>query len=572
MDENQMENNQEGMPSANQEAPVTPSPEPALAADQAAAPAPKSKLPMVLGGIIVVLIIAIVACFALGVFGGDPEKALDKAFEATAQDQEAFLQQLQEELPAFRLLYGGESGARSSDFQFTLGALEFASASPEELALVNQFVQGSGMHGTFVSDPENSVYELDGTLQLAGMDLLGLYGYLSPDQVAFGVPDFSETALSVNLQTLAEDLTNSPLTAGSISPEEAQQAQDAIQALLQYMNALMNIQGASAEMEEDIMAMLSALREGATYEDLGSEDGLKVYAMDIPGSNVKQFLSDLVEYIYVDSSVGQAMAGLYNAAGGMELNYQDWLQQEMLSVLQSEEMPELPLHVVVKVGSGDLIRGMDISLDSPELAAQGLEELRFFYTEDENHNQEGAFYLKASDAESGTAVELNVPVTATYQDGVYQIAVSLSLPETEGVVADMTETISMGQDGSYQLGFDYTINVQDQAYPDANMDATVNFNMEGTVTEDGDAVTYDFPTIQMSVGSAGEVIGFSCSASATSTPVEGPYTISRPTLELLTASQEELNAELQKYMDGFENLVGPLMGSLMGASMMEPAA
>ena len=40
MDENQMENNQGGMPSANQEAPVTPSPEPALAADQAAAPAP----------------------------------------------------------------------------------------------------------------------------------------------------------------------------------------------------------------------------------------------------------------------------------------------------------------------------------------------------------------------------------------------------------------------------------------------------------------------------------------------------------------------------------------------------
>ena len=45
MDENQMENNQGGMPSANQEAPVTPSPEPALAADQAVAPAPRVEKP-----------------------------------------------------------------------------------------------------------------------------------------------------------------------------------------------------------------------------------------------------------------------------------------------------------------------------------------------------------------------------------------------------------------------------------------------------------------------------------------------------------------------------------------------
>lgn len=597
MDENRMEKEQEGISSASEDvsATVDPSPKeeqttqekmqppigepaspetpiPLESAQETTSknPAPKSKLPWVLGGIIVVLIIAIVACFGLGVFS-NPEKAMTQAFEATAQAQEEFQQQLLEELPAYRLLYGGSEGARKADFQFALDSIEIPGISAEEMALYNQILKGTGMRGAFVSDPENGVYELDGTLQLAGADLMSLYGYLSPEQMAFSIPDFSETALSINLQTLAEDLTTSPLT-GGMSAEEAQATQEAIQGFQKLLDALMNLD--YAQMEEDLKPILEGLRANATYEDLGDENGLKVYAMDIPGSNVKQFISDICQYIYVDSSIGQALEQLYNSTAP-SVGYQDWIQQDILSVLQSDEMPELPLRVVAKVGSGNLIRAMDISLViSDEMAAQGLEVAAFSYTEDENHNVEGNFQLKATDPETGEVVDLSVPVTATYQDGLYQVTVSLNMPAVDGVEVSLMETLALGQDGTYRLtmeeAFQNTALQENMAY---------NISLDGTVTEDGDTVTYDFPTIQMDIDAMGDVISLAGSASATSTPVEAPYTISRPTVDLFSMSQEELAAELQKYTDGVNGLATRLMGIVMGGAMMptmeavpEPAA
>lgn len=132
-----------------------------------------NKLPLIIGGVIVVLAAAIVLLFS-GVFSsGDPKAAVDKAFEATNKSIQARADKIMAEVPGMGVMSNLEPKASKTTYDLQLVGIESdVAGSEEDIALVNSLLAGAGVRGNLVSDPENSITELSGSLHLGDLDLV----------------------------------------------------------------------------------------------------------------------------------------------------------------------------------------------------------------------------------------------------------------------------------------------------------------------------------------------------------------------------------------------------------------
>lgn len=528
-------------------------------------PQKKSKLPVVLIVVIAVLVVAAVAAFASGIFMS-PERAVNKAFEATAASDAKFADKLKKELPVYSVLYGAGGKASSTDFDFTVDSLEVSGVAADELNLVNNLLKGSGLRGTFVSDPANEVVELDGALHMGVSDLLDFYAYLSPDKAAFSVPSFSDTAVSLNPQTIAEDLQKSPL-GQDMTAEDAKMMQDSVNAVADLLGAYAKMDPVA--MEADLKPILDKVRSGAAYEKAGKEGAITLYTMKIPGENVKTLVAELIRYLYVDSPLGEAMESIFNIMPEYErMGYASWgefLDGELLNDML-KEMPPIPLNVTVKVGSGKIIRGMDIAAElPPELVAAGLETFTASYQVDGDNVTTGSLNLTGTS--EGQPVSIVMDLRSGYLDGTFDTVMDMKMDLGADAYTGMpvrmnlTETVTMDRDGGFQVKA--VMAMPEMVGPGQDVNCVVD--VAGTITVDGDNVSYDFPTFGLSVDAAGEQIKLNFNASAKSGPVQTPYEMSRPSKDLFSMTEQELQAEMQKYVDGMNALVGKAFSIMMGA-------
>ena len=223
----------------------------------AAAPSPK-KFPLIpLVVVILVLAVAAIAAFATGIFSS-PEKAVDKAFEATGKEMTKYTETLMNELPALKVLQNTEPKSTSTEFDFTFESLDLGAMATSDVTAIVDMLTGSGLRGTFVSDVETPAFELDTSVHLGDLDLLELYGFLSSELLAGNLPTFSDTVLSINPQTFAEDFKASPFYDGSddATLQEMQNLVNAEVALLTEMSKL-----DSKKMSEEMLAIVRGSRQ-----------------------------------------------------------------------------------------------------------------------------------------------------------------------------------------------------------------------------------------------------------------------------------------------------------------------
>ena len=383
----------------------------------------------------------------------------------------------------------------------------------------------------------------------------------------------------MNPKTLATDLVGSPL-GQDISPEDAETMENLVNGLTELVNAYAQLD--PKQMQEDLDPILGKFRDGATYEKGGKEGDFQLYTMHVPGENVRVLVADVCRYLYVDSSIGKAMSSLYAAAPAEALpeelagkSYEEAIEQELIGEILNE-MGDLPLDVVLKVGSGNLIRGLDVeAVVTEELKAQGIETLRFSYLEAEENVGSGAMTLKGTD-EDGQPLEMNMQIGVKLLDGVYDVTLDMDADGTDSATGTplkmkMTETVYLDKDGAFKVNFD--VSMPEFALSEGGVGYTVT--CEGTVKQEGDTITYDFPNLGIDVDVMGEKVALSFAAKSVSNPVESPYQAARASKNLLTMSEQELEAELQKYSDGINGLAGQLFGFLMGgapATAFPPAA
>ena len=308
-------------PVQDQSAPQSPSAEPDTAAapihqepevaSQQPSAGGKKKTPPVLW---VLLALAVVIVILVGVLmgkllkgGGDPKEEVAKAMEATQAAQMKVMEKYQQELPAFKYLFStpaAEPKAEKISFDFRFSSLSGDVVGPDEQMVVELF-KGLGIQGYVASDPENDIFELDAGLAMSGSNLLNVYGYFSPDQWAMGVPTFSDTVLSVNPQTLEQDLQQNSdrLAAYGISMEELSGLVDLIQSEKDLMGVY------SMDYQAFLKGLMDAYNKAvpdAVYETGEKEGSAQNYIITIPGDQMKAAILSVLNYVYIDSEFGQS--------------------------------------------------------------------------------------------------------------------------------------------------------------------------------------------------------------------------------------------------------------------------
>lgn len=529
------------------------------------------KLPAIIGAVIVVLVAAIVLLFS-GVFSsGDPKAAVDKAFKATGKAMQARADQIMEEVPGMGMMSNFEPKASKTAYDLQLVGIEAdVAGSKEDIALINSLLAGAGIRGGIVSDPENSITELSGSLHLGDMDLVELYGYISPDLLAFNIPTFSDTVLSINPQTFAQDYKNSPLNDGDASDEELQEMQDLLLSELGMSGAFYGLD--YKQMQADMYAIAGKALDNAAYEKGEKVDGLRQYVIKVPGKDVKTFFIELLNYIYVDSALGQMYSGMLATGLDGTDSFADMFTKELIEPLQAG-MPEMDTTITIGVGAKNQIQTMHFEMTPPSEPIDGvtIESL----TADFNIAESGDETITAQAvlSQDGETMTIAMDVSDSYQNGVYDVDFTMNMDAekapgsmgdaaNEALAVNMVVGMTADKDGKFDmnihLGVPTDVLTGEFAY---------DIGGSGTITTDGGKTTYDFPTLSASVTAAGEKMGITFSLKADSEPLEGPYEFSGVHTSLFGMTTEELDAEAQKYTDGLNAMLGKLLPLIMSASM-----
>ncbi len=527
---------------------------------------PEKKKPAVLFVVagLALLLVVLVVLFVSGIFGKDPKKAVNDAIDATQKQSEARIERMSAEVPAAKFLMDTSVKSEKSDFALEFQSLEGGDTS---LQIVSKLLSGFGLNGTVVTDPENGVMELDGSIAMSGSDLLGLYFFLSPDTYAGGIPTFTDTMVSINPQTFAEDMRASRFYDPQSMPDD--QLEELQEVLTAQAGMLQSAGGLDVKaMQADIRNILLDALENATYQKTGKDGANTVYEVKIPGADVKNTLIQLVRYLYIDSPLGQIYDNAFPAEMLDGKRYSEMVEEEMLPAIE-ENMPEMDATLVFQINK--TVRSVKADFVPNDGGASGFEHILADISYNENGDTAMTLSMGFSNQEKGK-LSVSAEASDSYADGVYGMSLKFDLSgETEGVPVSVQigEQLTMDKDGRYALDFDMGFDGMDmdigQPMP------SFGFQLDGTVTtDDGGNTTWDFPTFAGKMDYLGEsyMLNFTCKS--TSSPITGPYEASRTLTPLFGMEEAALEAWVSEYQAGVEALFGSLFGFGTGSAAAVP--
>lgn len=517
--------------------------------------------------VLLVLVIAGIAAFAGGLFDS-PEKSVKKAVVATYRAQMEQMQAMSKEIPAMQLLweeyYGDEkslaSGKIPSTTDFQASFKSFESGSPNEDAMVNQLLGGLGVKGSFTSDPGSNAAEIEGAIQFGGMDLLELYGFASPELAAFSVPTFTDTVVSMNPKTFAEDAKASKLNEClGMSDEDLNMMQTLINSQVESMLAIGDLD--IKKLNKDICAILVKSLENAVYEKGEKSNGLQAYRISIPGADVKAGSLEMFRYIYLDSPISAVYKNAFSPIMLDGKTYEEFINDEILSILE-RGMPEPDLAVTLRVGKQGMISEVSIaveqmtaSVDSPSVFETFTMDYKLL---DENLNEQ--VKMNMGFIQDGRPVAVVMDVKAVYSDGAYNIDVVLDVVDTEtnSAITKVTETIKMDKNGGASLSLGMDVPGFDGSVVKVMMDVA------GTIKIDAEKIVYDYPDISGMVEMGSEKVALNFAAKAETVKAASPHTISKEHKPLAEMSEEEITTLMQQYQAGSELMMNTLFSMLFG--------
>lgn len=522
-----------------------------------AAPAKKPNTGMIaLIAVAVVLVIAIIAVLAFGGLSKKPEDAVRDALSLTGDQMQAMSDQMLEEIPAYKAMMPREGG-RSSSFTLSVDSIE----SPylgEGAGMINSIAKMFSISGGAVSDPESRLVELNGQVNLMGNALVDLYFQMSPEQLAFNMPKFSDTVLSMNPQTIAADIKNSPLYSPYMDDATLEQMQEMFASQFDAMAGMGSID--TMKMQTEMYAIMDGFLADAVYEKPQKSSGSKVYTVKLDGAQVQSTLVELAKYLYIDSDI----------ANMWQEEMKTMMQEQIIDPLE-QELPPLPATLTVTVGKDGAASQVDFSLDVDAIEGNdGDSRLNAFNGScffDGTTGQTVTMFIDGNDG--GDAFTMDMNVSSTYMDGVSDTNMTMNMNMLD-------EAMSM----EMQMTFDKEGVCDVTANIDMGSMAQVDMALKGTYTEEDGVDKWDFPTLSIG-GSVTDASGVDSGRNAVNLKLSGESSaLAQPaqpvagTTPLFSMSEAELSAEMQKYNDGINGVLQEVFGTVLasGMSEMSPAA
>lgn len=522
-----------------------------------AAPAKKPNTGMIaLIAVAVVLVIAIIAVLAFGGLSKKPEDAVRDALSLTGDQMQAMSDQMLEEIPAYKAMMPREGG-RSSSFTLSVDSIE----SPylgEGAGMINSIAKMFSISGGAVSDPESRLVELNGQVNLMGNALVDLYFQMSPEQLAFNMPKFSDTVLSMNPQTIAADIKNSPLYSPYMDDATLEQMQEMFASQFDAMAGMGSID--TMKMQTEMYAIMDGFLVDAVYEKPQKSSGSKVYTVKLDGAQVQSTLVELAKYLYIDSDI----------ANMWQEEMKTMMQEQIIDPLE-QELPPLPATLTVTVGKDGAASQVDFSLDVDAIEGNdGDSRLNAFNGScffDGTTGQTVTMFIDGNDG--GDAFTMDMNVSSTYMDGVSDTNMTMNMNMLD-------EAMSM----EMQMTFDKEGVCDVTANIDMGSMAQVDMALKGTYTEEDGVDKWDFPTLSIG-GSVTDASGVDSGRNAVNLKLSGESSaLAQPaqpvagTTPLFSMSEAELSAEMQKYNDGINGVLQEVFGTVLasGMSEMSPAA
>ncbi len=518
-------------------------------------PAPQNKPGKTKLFIGVAAVCAIAAVAAVVKFSStpDPKATVEAAFTATAKQQQAITEKVYQQIPAAKLMFEGREGAVTSDFDLTIKSVE----DNPYAAFANVILQDAGIRGKFSHDPAQKTSAFNSSVYLKDAPMIDVSAFMSPDLVVASVPTFSETSVSINPTTFAQDYAGSALNA--IYPMDAQSLdmmQGVISGEIEYINAVSSI--SSEKMLADIMPIFKGALTNATYT---YDKQSKKYVVDIPGEDLKTAVVNYYRYIYFDSELGMAMEKMMTsvAAADPEMTYEDIMNETISSI--EESLPDMDAKLALDIKNG-LIKSANLvcspvaptessssseSVDLPEITVSSLV---LDCTFDDVVNT-AKLVITTEDA-----ISMTVDATATLSNDTYALDMAVGV-DSSSIKFNMPLNISIAAGGAYNCTADMNIDAGGEPIG-------AGFAFNGTAAVENDALTVSLPESRIYV---------SATDTATGTLVFDLDYANAPLTETLTAPDstslfaldaQQLEQLSNEYSVGYESLVGQLYSLLMG--------
>lgn len=524
-----------------------------------------TKTMIIIIAVVAVLALAVIVGFASGLLGKkDPKTAVLDAFTATSAQSSKLMDNMYQENPVAKLMLAPTSASKKTDYTITLHSL----SGFEGDQMVNQLISGAYLKGYFTNDLENSATEIYGELGLSQIDLISLYAFASPDLVAFNLPSISDTKLSVNMQTLAQDIEASPVFKDAISAEDLTLLQDSISSYFSGLGAL-DSQSFTAEMEAKMKELTDSLLANATFEGGDKVDDLRVYTVTIPGEDVRAFINELCRYLYIDSE----FAKVYESAISpmllnMEVPYEQFMEENILSQVD-RMIPEMATVLTLGVGKGDIIKNFALTataledvtgtVDAPVFQEISMDGVMDGLNETVNMSME----LSADEE----AFVVDVSAATSYADKAYTMDMDMGV--TVGGT-QVTYTLGMTADGAKETDntqFTAFMGIKDN---ESNMDMTLDLGCTGTVSVSEEKTVVDLNDINADITVDQETISLNMGVKTESAALEAPLAFQGEHKELLKMTQEELAEVETEYYDGFMELVNRVLPFVLGEGVSAP--
>lgn len=483
----------------------------------------------------------------------DPKATVEAAFTATAAQQQATVDKIYQKVPAAKLMFEGRDGALATDFDFKVKSIE----DNPYATFANVILKDAGIRGSISSDPAQKTSALNASVYLKDSPMIEARAFMSPELVVAGVPTFSQTTVSINPATFAQDYAGSALNA--VNPMDAQSL-DMMQGLItgeiEYINAVSSI--SSEKLLADIMPIFKGALTNATYT---YDKQSKKYVVDIPGEDLKNTVLAYYRYIYFESEFGEAMEKMMTstAAASSDLAYEDMMNEVITSL--EESLPDMDAKLTLDIKNG-LIKSANLactpvasadsssspeSADSPEATVSSLV---FDCSFDEAANT-AKLVITTDDAMSMT-----VDATAAFSNDAYALEMNVGV-DSGYITFSMPLNMSVAADGAYRCAADMNIDAGGQPIK-------AGFAFNGTAVLENDVLTLSLPDSRV-YGSASNtaagtlVFDLDCSNAPLAEALAVPENTS-----LFALDAQQLEQLSNEYSVGYESLVGQLYSLLMG--------
>lgn len=518
-----------------------------------AAPQPaKSNKPFfILGGIVALLIAAILCVVAFSGLLTPPEKSVRKALDTTGAQMETLSQQMLAEIPALKAMQPSKD-ARSTKLKFSIDSLQMPSMEGMQAELVNSIAKMFSLDVDSSVDPAANISQTNSKINMGSEPLIDFFLQMSKDQLAFNAPKFSTTALSINPSTFAQDFKNSVFYSEDMDDEMLEDLQSAISAQISSLSAYNNLDATA--MQKEIYAILDTVLLNAVYEKPVKEDAVKVYNIQLDGEQVKTTLVNMLQYIYVDSAIGKIYTG----------EMQKMLQESIIDPVKS--LPALPAKLVIKVDNKSMISQLTFTLEPIKTETLELGAITMDYLMG-NQLTNQKMSMNFSYTTNGMTQAMDMNVLSDYIDGASKtkMDMTMNIDDGSGIAMDTKMNMDMMMDKAGACDVTMSMDMGMPSEPSMNTNFTVA--VKGTVTGDGTSLTCDFPTLSIKAGYAGtDMFTLGCKLNSQTSALAQPLQPVADAKPLLSMTEEELTTEMDKYSTGMNTVMEALFGVLMSGA------